>query len=129
MALDKLLIGARVRKIREEILEESRSDFAKRCNLTERHIGQIERGEFLISLPTLDNIASSTGVSTDYILYGKGENNKLKIKGILDTLIENADKEELKMYYKCITTIKSYVNKKWKIKGVKLNIDAFCVIL
>lgn len=112
MALDKLLIGARVRKIREEILEESRADFAKRCNLTERHIGQIERGEFLISLPTLDNIASATGVSTDYILYGKGENNKLKIKEILDTIIENADKEELKMYYKCITTIKSYVNKK-----------------
>ena len=107
MALDKLLIGARIRKIREEILEESRSDFAKRCNLTERHIGQIERGEFLISLPTLDNIASSTGVSTDYILYGKGENNKLRIKEILDTLIENADKEDLKMYYKCITTIKS----------------------
>lgn len=129
MALDKLLIGARIRKIREEILEESRSDFAKRCNLTERHIGQIERGEFLISLPTLDNIASSTGVSTDYILYGKGENNKLRIKEILDTLIENADKDELKMYYKCITTIKSYVNKKWKNKGVKLNIDAFYVIV
>lgn len=129
MALDKLLIGARIRKIREEILEESRSDFAKRCNLTERHIGQIERGEFLISLPTLDNIASSTGISTDYILYGKGENNKLRIKEILDTLIENADKDELKMYYKCITTIKSYVNKKWKNKGVKLNIDAFYVIV
>lgn len=33
---------------------------------------------------------------------------------MLETLIENADKEELKMYYKCITTIKSYVNKKEK---------------
>lgn len=38
MALDKLLIGTRMRKIREEILAESRADFAKRCNLTERHI-------------------------------------------------------------------------------------------
>lgn len=111
MSLDKLLIGSRVRNIRENIFEDSRADFAKRCNLTERHIGQIERGEFLISLPTLDNIASSTGISTDYILYGKGENNKLRIKEILDTIIENADKEELKVYYKCITTIKSYINK------------------
>ena len=112
MALDKVLIGTRIRKIREELLEESRSDFAKRCNLTERHIGQIERGEFLVSLPTLDNIVSATGIDTDFILYGKGDNNKLKIKETLDTLIERADKEELKMYYKCITTIKSYVTKK-----------------
>lgn len=114
MALDKVLIGARIRKIREELLEESRNDFAKRCNLTERHIGQIERGDFLLSLPTLDKIASSTGIDTDFILYGKGENNKLKIKETLETLIDRADKEELKMYYKCITTIKSYVTKKEK---------------
>lgn len=114
MALDKVLIGERVRKIREESLGESRNEFAKRCNLTERHIGQIERGEFLISLPTLDKIASATGVDADFILYGKGNNNKLKIKEALRTLIDRADIDELKMYYRCITTIKTYVTKKEK---------------
>ena len=59
VALDKVLIGARIRKIREELLEESRNDFAKRCNLTERHIGQIERGDFLLSLPTLSKITDA----------------------------------------------------------------------
>lgn len=113
VALDKILIGARVRKIREELLEEPRANFARRCNLTYRHIAQIERGEFLVSLPTLDKIAEATGVDTDYILYGKNE-NKLKIKETLNTLIDRADKEELEMYYKCITTIKNYVNKKEK---------------
>lgn len=112
MALDKLLIGARIRRIREEIFEESRTNFAKRCNLTCRHIAQIERGEFLISLPTLNKILEATGVDSDYILYGKGKNDKLNIKGFLNTIIDRADKDELKMYYKCITTIKSYVNKK-----------------
>lgn len=112
MALDKVLIGARIRKIREELLEESRNDFAKRCNLTERHIGQIERGDFLLSLPTLSKITTATGVDTDYILYGKGNNNKLKMKEVLDNFIDRVDKDELKMYYKCITTIKSYVDKK-----------------
>lgn len=77
MALDKIVIGARIRKIREEIFEESRDKFGKRCDLTERHIGQIERGDFLISLNSLDCISSATGISIDYILYGKGENNKL----------------------------------------------------
>lgn len=114
MALDKVLIGARIRKIREEILEESRNKFAERCSLTYRHIAQIERGEFLFSLPTLDKIASATGVSTDYILYRKGENEKLKLKKALDTFIDRADKDELQMYYNCIATIKTYVTKKEK---------------
>lgn len=38
MALDKIAIGARIRKIREEIFEESREKFGKRCDLTERHV-------------------------------------------------------------------------------------------
>lgn len=112
MALDKVVIGARIREIREEVLVESRKEFAKRCNLTERHIGQIERGEFLISLPTLDRIVSTTGIDTDFILYGKGKNDKLQVKQNLDNIIRRSDKDELKMYYKCITEVKGYINKK-----------------
>lgn len=112
MALDKLLIGARVREIRENILKESRNEFAKRCNLTERHIGQIERGEFLVSLTTLDKIASATGISTDYILYEKNKRTNIKARDTLNLLMDRADKEELEMYYKCFTSIKSYMNKK-----------------
>lgn len=111
MALDRIVIGCRIRKIREETFEESRKEFARRCELTERHIGQIERGEFLVSLQTLDKISTFTGIEVDYILYGKGENNKLQIKKSMQTLIDRADKEELQMYYKCISTIKSYVRK------------------
>ena len=48
MALDKVIIGSRIKKIREDIFEESRNQFGKRCNLTERHIGQIERGDFFL---------------------------------------------------------------------------------
>lgn len=112
MALNKLLIGIRVREIRENIVRESRSDFAKRCNLTERHIGQIERGEFLISLTTLDKIATSVGIATDHILYGTNTNTNLKARDTLNVLINRATKDELEMYYKCLTTIKSYVSKK-----------------
>ena len=114
MALDKVIIGARIRKIREEVFEETREQFGKRCDLTDRHIGQIERGDFLISLISLDKIASATGIDVDYILYGKGKNDKLKIKQNLNTIIERSDREELKMYYKCISTIKGYVSKNVK---------------
>ena len=113
MALNKLQIGVRVRKIREEKLKESRKIFAERCNLTYRHIAQIERGEFLVSLKTLDKIISATGVDSDYILYGKGENN-LKIKNSLYTLIERADKDKLEMFYKLALATNAYENKKNK---------------
>lgn len=129
MALDRVIIGARIRKIREELLGESRADFGKRCDLTERHIGQIERGDFLLSLPTLDKISVATGVDTDYILYGKGEHNKLKVKNILDNIIEKSDKDELNMYYKFIITMKHYIIKKVNDWDNNLNIVIFCVIL
>lgn len=112
MALDKVLIGSRIRKIREEMFEESREKFAKRCNLTERHIGQVERGDFLISLHSLDKITSAIGIDVDYILYGKGEKNKLNIRDNLNAIMDRSNKEELKMYYKCICTIKEYINKR-----------------
>lgn len=50
MALDKVLIGERIRKVREDIFEESRKAFAKRCDLDYRHLSQLERGEFIFSL-------------------------------------------------------------------------------
>lgn len=109
MALDKILIGARIRRIREEMLGETRDIFAKKCNLETRYIGQVERGEFLFSLSTLDQIASATGVETDYILYGKGEHEKLTVKKTLDNMIAKANTNELEMYYKCMTTVKGYV--------------------
>lgn len=112
MALDKILIGTRVRKIREKTFEESRKEFAIRCNVTERHIGQIERGDFIPSLKTLDKIVSATACSMDYILYGKNKNSDTDFANLLVNLINTKDNEELKMYYKCISTIKHFYKKK-----------------
>lgn len=51
MALDKILIGARIRELREQIIGESREEFAQRCDLgTDRYVGQLERGEFYPSI-------------------------------------------------------------------------------
>lgn len=72
MALDKILIGTRIRELRERILGETREEFAKRCNLSdERYIGQLERGEFLPSLESLYKIAIATGVNLNDLLIGK----------------------------------------------------------
>ena len=60
MALDKFRIGMRIRYIRE-LFNETRAFFSVRCDLTESHLGQIERGEILPSISALDKIATNCG--------------------------------------------------------------------
>lgn len=111
MAVNKVQIGVRIREIREEILGETRETFAKRCDLTERHVAQIERGEFLMNMKTLDKIISTTGVDADFVLYGKSDTKKLQVNKNLHNIIDRSNKDELQMYYKCIVSMKSYINK------------------
>lgn len=113
MALDKIVIGERIRYIRKDIFGETRDEFGDRCNITNRHVAQLERGEYGISIRTLDKISVATGLGTDFILYGKKEMMKKTIeKEILHNIIEKADKDELLMYYKCATTINKCLAKK-----------------
>ena len=107
--LDEVLIGTRIRKIREELLHESRTIFAERCGISENHLGKLERGESLITINTLNRICSSTGTSTDYILYGINENTALKVRKTIDNFLDHSSPEELKMYLKFISTIKNFM--------------------
>ena len=96
MALDKILIGTRIRELRERILEESREEFAKRCDFSdERYVGQLERGEFLPSLESLKKNA-----------------NKSMMRENLLRVIKNSNTNELKVYNTCIMTLKRAFNTK-----------------
>ena len=63
--------------------------------LKESHVGQIERGEILISLRSLDKIANATGVDIDFFLYGKNGNKNLDIRKNIDMYLNRSDKDEL----------------------------------
>lgn len=111
MALDKLTIGIRIRSIREDRFKETRANFADRCGLKESHIGQIERGEILISLKALDKIVRATGESMDFILYGKDTNKNLQVRKNIDMFLNHSSKDELKMYYECMSSVKKFFYK------------------
>ena len=88
MALDKILIGARIRELREQIIGESREEFAQRCDLgTDRYVGQLERGEFYPSIEVLYKIAYATGASLNYLLLGTENSKKSRMKNNLLTVI------------------------------------------
>lgn len=106
MALDKINIGTRIRKVREEIYHETRQAFAERCGLTENNLGKLERGEILISSKALDKICSKSGSNPNYILYGECENKHLSIRKTIENFLDNSTKKDLKMYFKFISAIK-----------------------
>ena len=112
MGLDRINIGTRIRKIREDVFAETRQNFAERCNLSENHLGKLERGDVLISIKTLDKVCLKTGVTADYILYGNCEGRDSTIRKNIDTFLDKSSKEELKMYFKFISTIKGFLNLK-----------------
>ena len=94
MALDRIKIGARIRKIRDEIYQETRAAFAERCGFTENYLGKLERGEASISTKTLDKVCSAVGTTPNYILYGDSTNKNLSIRNTILTdarIIARAD--------------------------------------
>lgn len=106
MTLDKIKMGARIRKVREELYHETRQSFAERCGLSENHLGKLERGEILISIKTLNKICSASGANANYILFGECENKHLNIRKTLDNFLDNSSKDELKMFFKFVSIIK-----------------------
>lgn len=81
---DDIEIGERLRGIRES-MHMTREKFSEKIDITDSFLGQIERGERSLSVRTLRKVVRYTGVSSDYLLFGKGTNNGTiqKINNIL----------------------------------------------
>ena len=81
---DNIDIGERLRSIREE-MQMTREKFSEKIDITDSFLGQIERGERALSVKTLKKVVKYTGVSADYLLFGKDSKNNTieKINNIL----------------------------------------------
>lgn len=81
---DNIDIGERLRGIREG-MQMTREEFSEKTDITDSFLGQIERGERSLSVKTLKKVIKYTGVSADYLLFGKDSKNDTieKINNIL----------------------------------------------
>ena len=81
---DDINTGERLRGVRES-MKMNREEFSEKIDITDSFLGQIERGERALSVKTLRKIVKYTGVSADYLLFGKDTNNETiqKINNIL----------------------------------------------
>ena len=81
---DDINTGERLRGIREG-MKMNREEFSEKIDITDSFLGQIEIGERALSVKTLRKVVKYTGVSADYLLFGKDTNNETiqKINNIL----------------------------------------------
>lgn len=66
-------IGNRIRNIREE-MGLTKEAFAKSLGISGQYLGIVERGGSCLSVEKLKTLCDLTGLTSDYILFGKEEN-------------------------------------------------------
>lgn len=116
-------IGLRIRKEREG-LKLSREDFAEIIGLSDYYIGQLERGERQMSLPSLVKVANCLHISLDYLVFGiyndssfvnepfnNYEINSKKLEEI-NKLLNKCSSNELELFNKLIRTLLPHLNNK-----------------
>lgn len=103
-----LEVGARIRSIREE-LHLSRDRFSEELGISEAFLGQIERGERSVSIPTLIKIREHTGYTTDYILFGEIEENLLTKK--INRIANRHSEKELSFIYDFVRLTDNFCKK------------------
>lgn len=108
---NKLEVGERIRQIREN-LKMSRETFSEMIDISETFLGQIERGNRLISLKTLCKISNFTGFSCDYILFGDMTNNDIRTR--INRILENSSDANLEYIYEIIKSSNTFFKTYYK---------------
>lgn len=106
--LDKIMIGSRVRTIRES-MPMSREQFAELINMSVSFLSQIERGNKLMSIEKLMDISKKTGYSTDYILFG--DKSKSNYVHRISRMLQDCSNDVAEIAYEVICPIMRYNDK------------------
>ena len=105
---DSIIIGERVRKIRED-LKMNRERFSEMIDISDVFLGQIERGERSLSTKTLVKIVKYTGISADFILFGNEEANTTLAK--INRILNKCSDDLLNYIYELIHTTFNFAKK------------------
>lgn len=75
-------IGKRIKEIREN-MNLTKESFAKLLGISGQYLGIVERGKSYLSIEKLKKLCDLTGLSADYILFGKDSSKENTTKEIL----------------------------------------------
>lgn len=86
-------IGRRVRELRE-YQKASREHLAEKADISTQFLSDIEVGRKSMTTSTLCNISSALGVSADYLLFGKNNDEENNISPLFEMIKSLNDKEQ-----------------------------------
>jgi len=121
--LELIAIGQRIRTERVK-LKFSREVFAEMVELSDYYVGQLERGERTMSVPTLAKISINLRVSLDHLIFGPKEDTDLLKEGStrygkgntnsnneeINQLLTKCSDKELELIATLIKTLIPYFN-------------------
>ncbi|MCL1844097.1 MAG: helix-turn-helix domain-containing protein [Defluviitaleaceae bacterium] len=102
--MDYILLGKRIREERRK-LDLTQEQLAEDVNITQPHVGQLERGERGISIDTLISISNRLGVTVDYLLSDYIENEDEYLRQLWVRLVKNRTEKEQEMIINVIKAI------------------------
>ena len=105
-------IGRKMKEIRIN-KNLSQEEFAEEIGITASYLGQIERGQRKISLPTLEKISERTGVPIEIFICNMNTENELQRFWESATKdLELDEKEELANAFKVLLTTLKHIMKR-----------------
>jgi transcriptional regulator with XRE-family HTH domain len=109
--MDYSKLGSRIKEERLK-LKLTQEKISKDIDISNSYMGQIERGERILSLDTLVKIASRLDVSVDYLLSGSIEARDEEFMNEVKQLMYGKDYEDKKMALDVIKVMFSYLDRK-----------------
>ena len=106
--VDRIMIGSRIRSIRES-MPMTREQFAELINVSVSFLSQIERGNKLMSIEKLMEISSKTGFSTDYVLFG--DKAKSNYVNRISRMLQDCSNDVAEIAYEVICPLMRYNSK------------------
>ena len=107
-------IGQRI-TVRRKQLGMTRDQLSFIINISEKGLGQLERGEHGCSVTRLIVIANTLNMSLDELIFGKHEFSEHELeqirtaRGRIDLLLENRSETQLNSLYHVLLSIVSYM--------------------
>lgn len=107
--MDYELLGKRIREERKR-LKLTQEKLAERIDLSEAYIGQIERGERILSLDTLLKITDQFGVTVDYLINNSLDLNDDQFLNQLKKIMIDRSTKEKKMILDVLRVMLAHVD-------------------
>jgi transcriptional regulator with XRE-family HTH domain len=106
--IDYRQIGYRLR-IERERFNMTREALSEFLDISPHYLGQIERGERKISIKILTLSSICLNVSTDYLLFGPGENNNTDVDDLY-LLLSKCSKREINSLKTIVQVLLPHLN-------------------